>query len=107
MGFSNDKGKNISPSFDLYFSKAFNYKHEFLVNLVGTYYNTEYNYDYYETNDTQVDFKTSTNTEGDKYSVIGDALYAYKLNKNQFTIGVRYFHGSSKHDINIRRTHAL
>lgn len=103
MGLSNDKDENISPSFDLYFSKVFNSKHEFLVNLVGTYYDTEYNYDYSETNDTQVDFKTSTNIEGNKYSVIGDALYAYKLNKNKFTIGLRYFHGSSKHDINISK----
>ncbi|MGI6718925.1 MAG: hypothetical protein ACOX4D_07330 [Bacteroidales bacterium] len=71
-----------------------------LFNLVGTHFNTKYNYDYSETYDTQVDFETATNIAGEKYSLIGDALYSYKANKNKFTIGVRYLHRNSKQEIN-------
>ena len=100
IGLSSDYDKNINPSLDLYFSKIFNSKHELLFNLVGTHFNTKYNYDYSETYDTQVDFETATNIAGEKYSLIGDALYSYKANKNKFTIGVRYLHRNSKQEIN-------
>ena len=89
-------GKILS-SFDLYFSKAFNYKHEFLL-ISLEHINTEHNSRLLR--QVSVDLNI-TNTEGDKYSVIGDALYmCLQTNKNQFTIK-KIFHGSSKHDINI------
>ena len=44
----------------MYFSKTFNAKHELTMNLVGTYYKSDYNYQYSELSDGVTDFETAT-----------------------------------------------
>lgn len=48
IGESSDKDKYISPVMDMYFSKSFDSKHELIMNLVGTYYKSDYDYEYRE-----------------------------------------------------------
>lgn len=99
-GSSNDKDIHISPSLDLYLSKTFNQKHELLLNLVGTYYDSQYNYNYSETFNEQLDFETATDIKGCKYSFLGDVVYGYNFEKNRFNIGAKYSNGISKQNMN-------
>lgn len=94
-GKSSDKDKYISPVIDMYFSKTFNPKHEFIMNFVGTYYKSEYDYKYYELYNDLTDFETATNVNIDKYSLIGEAMYNYKIQKAQLYAGSRYMYNNS------------
>lgn len=95
IGKSSDKDKYISPVMDLYFSKSFGSKHELIMNLVGTYYNSDYNYKYRELLDKNTDFETATIINTDKYSVIGEALYNYKMKNENLYVGTRYMYNNS------------
>ena len=100
IGLSNDVDMYVSPNLDLYFNKIFNEKHEILINFVGTYFDSKYNYDYSETYDDLLDFETATDIDGSKYSFIGDAIYGYNFEKNRINIGAKYSTGISELNIN-------
>lgn len=95
-GESSDKDKYISPVMDMYFSKAFSPRHELVINIVGTYYKSDYDYSYSEQNDGVTDFETATNIDMDKYSLIGEAMYSYKMGKARWYAGSRYMYNHSK-----------
>lgn len=94
-GESWDKDKYISPVMDMYFSKSFGSKHELIVNLVGTYYKSDYDYEYQELLEAEPDFETATVIHTDKYSVIGEALYTYKMETVNLHAGSRYMYNNS------------
>ena len=94
-GESWDKDKYISPVMDMYFSKSFGSKHELIVNLVGTYYKSDYDYEYQELQEAEPDFETATVIHTDKYSVIGEALYTYKMKTANLYAGARYMYNNS------------
>ena len=95
IGQSSDKDKYISPVLDMYFSKTFNAKHELTMNLVGTYYNSDYDYQYSELSDGLTDFETATDINLDKYSLIGEAIYNYNMKTAQLYVGSRYMYNNS------------
>lgn len=95
-GESSDKDKYTRPVIDLYFSKIFNEKHEIICNLVGTGYASKYDYTYKELHNKVIDFETETDISTDKYSLIGDVLYSFKLPKTQLFAGTRYLYNYSK-----------
>lgn len=94
-GESQDKDKYLSPVMDMYFSKSFGSKHELIVNLVGTYYKSDYDYEYQELQEAEPDFETATVIHTDKYSVIGEALYTYKMKTANLYAGARYMYNNS------------
>lgn len=94
-GGSSDKDKYISPVMDMYFNKTFNSKHELTMNLVGTYYKSDYDYRYSELYNGVADFETVTQINIDKYSLIGEAMYNYKIEKAQLYVGSRYMYNNS------------
>ena len=94
-GESSDKDKYINPVMDMYFSKSFGSKHELIMNLVGTYYKSDYDYEYRELLEEKTDFETVTVINTDKYSVIGEALYNYKMKKENLYAGTRYMYNNS------------
>lgn len=94
-GESWDKDKYISPVIDMYFGKSFGSKHELIVNLVGTYYKSDYDYEYQELLEAEPDFETATVIHTDKYSVIGEALYTYKMKTVNLYAGARYKYNNS------------
>ncbi|MCR8912069.1 outer membrane beta-barrel protein [Barnesiella sp. ET7] len=94
-GESQDKDKYISQVMDMYFSKSFGSKHELIVNLVGTYYKSDYDYEYQELQEAEPDFETATVIHTDKYSVIGEALYTYKMKTANLYAGARYMYNNS------------
>ncbi len=95
FGKSFDKDKYISPVIDLYFSKMFKLKHELILNLVGTYYKSDYDYKYFELYNSITDFETDMNINIDKYSLISEVMYNYKMPKGQLYIGNRYIYNNS------------
>ena len=95
IGESSDKDKYISPVMDMYFSKSFGSRHELIMNLVGTYYKSDYDYEYKELLDEKTDFETATVINTDKYSVIGEALYNYKMKTANLYVGTRYMYNNS------------
>lgn len=97
-GESSDKDKYISPVMDMYFSKSFGAGHELIMNLVGTYYKSDYDYEYEESMDGKTDFETATVINTDKYSVIGETSYNYKMEKANLYVGTRYMYNNSTQD---------
>ena len=95
IGKSTDRDKYISPVLDMYFSKSFGARHELIMNIVGTYYKSDYSYEYKELIDEKKDFETATVINTDKYSVIGEALYNYKMKKANLYVGTRYMYNNS------------
>lgn len=95
IGESSDKDKYLSPVMDMYFSKSFGSGHELAMNLVGTYYNSEYDYEYSELLGDRTDFETETAIDTDKYSVIGEAMYKHKMKKADLYVGARYMYNNS------------
>ena len=65
------------------------------MNLVGTYYKSDYDYEYKELLDEKPDFETATVINTDKYSVIGEALYNYKMKTANLYVGTRYMYNNS------------
>lgn len=94
-GESSDKDKYISPVLDMYFSKAFGSRHELIMNLVGTYYSSDYDYRYRELQGGAADFETATEISTDKYSLIAEGLYKYKMKTADLYAGVRYMYNNS------------
>ena len=83
-GESSDRDRYVSPVMDVYFSKSWHDRHELLLNVVGTRYDSDYDYAYKEWTDDAADFEASTVVRADKYSLIGEALYGYKMKKGKF-----------------------
>lgn len=94
-GESWDKDKYISPVMDMYLSKSFGSKHELIVNLVGTHYKSDYDYEYQELQEAEPDFETATVIHTDKYSIIGEALYTCKIKVANLYAGTRYMYNNS------------
>lgn len=96
IGESSDKDKYIRPVLDMYFNKSFNKKHEITLNTVGTYYNSDYKYNYRELLGDISDFETATDISTDKYSFIGDAMYSLNLKSSQLFVGTRYMYNNNR-----------
>lgn len=89
-GSSRDVNSYLRPSADLYFSKTVAKRHSLMLNVVGTYYSTKYDYAYQEMDAGITDFNTATNIETDKYSIIADGVYSFQLKNAQWVTGARY-----------------
>lgn len=96
IGESSDKDKYIRPVLDMYFNKSFNKKHEITLNAVGTYYDSDYKYNYRELLGDITDFETATDISTDKYSFIGDAVYSLNLKSSQLFVGTRYMYNNNR-----------
>lgn len=96
IGESSDKDKYIRPVLDIYFNKSFNKKHEITLNAVGTYYDSDYKYNYQELLGDITDFETAADISTDKYSFIGDAMYSLNLKSSQLFVGTRYMYNNNR-----------
>lgn len=96
IGESFDKDKYIRPVLDMYLNKSFNKKHEITLNAVGTYYDSDYKYNYRELLGDITDFETATDISTDKYSFIGDAMYSLNLKSSKLFVGTRYMYNNNR-----------
>lgn len=81
---SNIKDEYTSPALDLYYQISLPQKQQLIVNAVGTYRSSNYDYQY-----TDNDYKLNTHTNGKKYSLISEAIYEKEMEKFTFTSGLK------------------
>lgn len=98
---SNYKAQNsllddyIKLTLDIYFNKIFNKKNELLVNVTGSYYDTDQKSSYTEKSNEQTIFNSFSNVESQKYSIISELQYIYSSSIGNISIGLRDFYGNS------------
>jgi hypothetical protein len=108
-GYSYNKEKNnyLSPTADLYFEKRIEDNQNIFVNVVGTFYNTDFSNDYIEYTPQDTEFQSFVNVLGKKYSAISDLVYEYSWEKSKFSSGVRYMYAKSLQNISTKDTEEL
>lgn len=89
----------FSPTLDLFFRRYFKKNRTLTLNLVGTMYDTSYGYSYRTF--AQDDFAEPTSqygyeTDGKRYSVIGDVKYSQPLGNANWTTGINYLQGYTR-----------
>lgn len=79
-----------TPSLDLYLSYQLPHKQKLSANVVGTYINTDYTRDYqeYETEAFPLSHY-AYGTDGNRYSLIGEAIYSKEWKKATLSAGVK------------------
>lgn len=79
-----------TPSIDLYFQRTLKNNQAIILNIVGTYINSNSKRDYKETNGDIPVSDISTNVNGNKYSLIGEGIYEKKSSLGKFSLGLRH-----------------
>lgn len=83
---------NYSPALDLYFQRTLPKQQTLTLNLTGTLINTNNKRTYEETTINGVSITDITsNVDGKKSSIIGEAIYDKKFEKNVLSAGIRYY----------------
>lgn len=86
---------NKRPAIDLYYLESLPNDQTLVFNLVGTY-NTTDNHRIYREGRENIHLTDINNiVKGDKYSIIGEAIYEKKLGTNSLSGGLRYNHSFS------------
>lgn len=90
--------KTYRPSLDIYFQQQLKNEQSLIFNVVGTYIRTnedrEYGEYWQETPITQV----HTNVEGNKYSVIGEAIYEKNFKNGKLSAGIKHIQAISNNE---------
>lgn len=111
---ANNKTKNYSPSIDLYYIKYFPKEQQLTLNIVGTYFNTNYKRSYKEIYENEYITDFSNKIKGKKYSAIGEIAYEKSWDKIVLNAGGTYksgflknhYTGSTDENININNSYA-
>jgi hypothetical protein len=83
---------SYSPALDLYFQRILPKQQTLTLNLTGTLINTNNKRTYEETTINGVSITDITsNVDGEKKSIIGEAIYDKKFEKNVLSAGIRYY----------------
>ncbi|WP_287619348.1 TonB-dependent receptor [Parabacteroides sp.] len=84
------------PSLDIYYSKMLKNKQNLTFNVVGTYNNIHQIRSYREWTDDVTLTDVMSDVEGDKYSVIAEAIYEKEFEKGRLNIGLKHTHAFSE-----------
>lgn len=79
-----------SPSLDLYFQRTIKNNQAIILNVVGTYIDSNSNRNYTETKDNKQLTAISTNINGSKYSLISEGIYEKKGKVGKLSIGIKH-----------------
>ena len=87
-----------NPSLDLYFKKNFARRQQLLLNVVGTYIGTDYSryYSEAESLDGTPFSEYDYDTDGKRYSLIGEGYYSKDFERVTLAAGLRYLHGYTR-----------
>lgn len=97
-GVRESKAHSFSPSLDLYFWRQFRNRHELMVTLQGNYINSAsdaYRNQYALSDDASV-FEDFINTDADRYSLDGQALYTKTFDKLTISVGDHVYYSVDK-----------
>lgn len=87
------------PSIDLYYTRSLKKKQNLIVNVVGTYINSQIDQRYEEKKAEQSIADILSDVEGDKYSIIGEGIYEKIVeNNNRFTAGFKHTQAFANND---------
>lgn len=89
------KDQYNSPALNLYFKKYLPHQQHLVLNMVGTYIKTNYNYSYEQEDGA---FQTSYAINGKKVSFIGEVKYSQGFKWLNLTSGLRSFYSNTGND---------
>lgn len=85
------KQKQHLPALDLYYARTMKNSQTLIVNLVGTYINSNEDRSYEENLNNSLISDIISNIDGKKYSLIGEGIYEKTFsNKNKLTTGLKH-----------------
>ncbi len=87
---NDNKDNSKRPSIDLYFQRNFKDKSSLIFNVVGTYISSESHTYYSESRDNRKLTDIVSKINGDKYSVIGQAVYEKGFNNGRLSSGANF-----------------
>ncbi len=84
------KDRYTRPSLDIYFQRDFKNKQTLIMNLVGTYIDSDVHRYYTESKDEQTLTDIRSKTIGNKYSLIGQAVYEKGFKSGKLSLGTNF-----------------
>lgn len=91
--YTHSKDQYDSPALNLYFKKYLPHQQELVLNAVGTYIKSDFNYSYRQEDG---EFQTSYGIDGRKASFIGEAKYSKGFKWVSLTSGLRSFYSDTR-----------
>ena len=82
--------RTVIPSLDIYYQLNLKNDQHLYFDVVGTYLGSDGQRTYSMTEKGQAPMEIASKTEGDKYSLIGEAIYERSLGKGRMTTGVKH-----------------
>ena len=87
-----------TTALDIYLQRTLGHGQNLYFDIIGTYMNTS-NSLYYNISGNNINlFSNSNSVKGNKYSLIGEALYEKEFDNDRFTIGMRHTIGLARND---------
>lgn len=86
----NQKSKSYIPSLDIYYQLNLKNDRHLYLDMVGTYIKSNNDSRYSMTNDAITPDEIISHVDGDKYSIIGEAIYEMPLWNGTLTAGAKY-----------------
>lgn len=90
---SQNNGLEYAPALDIYFKRELRNKQSIAVNVVGTYINSDNERNYHESGKSVTTTDIYNKVDGNKYSVIGEAVYEKQLADMTFSAGAKHMQG--------------
>ena len=85
-----EQSKTVIPSLDIYYQLNLKNGQHLYFDVVGTYLGSDYGRTYSMTEQGETPVEIVSKTEGDKYSLIGEAIYERPLWGGKFTTGMKH-----------------
>ena len=85
-----EQSKTVIPSLDIYYQLNLKNDQHLYFDVVGTYLGSDYGRTYSMTEQGETPVEIVSKTEGDKYSLIGEAIYERPLWGGKFTTGMKH-----------------
>ena len=85
-----EQSKTVIPSLDIYYQLNLKNGQRLYFDVVGTYLGSDYGRTYSMTEQGETPVEIISKTEGDKYSLIGEAIYERPLWGGKFTTGMKH-----------------
>lgn len=86
----NNASKEQSPSLDLYYQRELPQKQFIILNVVGTYIDSNSERTYRESKDKEVFTDIFSNVNGEKYSFIGEGIYEKEIKSGKLSSGLKH-----------------
>lgn len=88
-----NKGNEYVPILDIFYKRELKNKQSLAVNVVGTYINSDSKKGFTETQEDETISDIYNTIDGNKYSIIGEAVYEKQFEKMSFSSGVKHTQG--------------